>query len=456
MKRYCIILMLLCGVIVTAQKQILYGFDKIPQGLLVNPGAEVGYKSHIGVPVLSGISTNVNVSGVTVADLFRNDNVDFTTKLTNALNTLSTSDYAYINTQIEILSGGYQINERDYLSAGYYTELDAFLTIPRDFISLLRDGNAGFVGNSFVLSDVSVKTDLLSVLHFGITRKFNENFIGGVRFKIYSGLLNVTSTGNEGVFTTELGTTGIYEHSLDGVSLEANSSGFYNENNEIDMDVESILGNAFFGANLGFGFDIGFTYKLDDQFEWSASLLDFGFISYADKTRSGTVEGSYSFSGLEFQYDRLNANYWQELNDDFNANILRNENTESYSVLRPVKFNTALKYGFGKSRSEENCSDIGYNSYYDNAVGIHLHSVFHPIGGAFGLTGFYERKISENFNTKVTYTVDDFSYTNFGVGVSAYFWKLNMYGMIGNVLKLSDIADANTASFQLGINVILD
>ena len=66
------------------------------------------------------------------------------------------------------------------------------------------------------------------------------------------------------------------------------------------------------------------------------------FIGYSDRVRNGTVQGNYVFDGIEFQYDGTNPNYWQDLNDDLNDNIPRSENTESYSVMRPIKFNAAF------------------------------------------------------------------------------------------------------------------
>ncbi|WP_299617156.1 DUF5723 family protein [uncultured Tenacibaculum sp.] len=435
-------------------KHILYGFDKIPQGLLLNPGAETAYKYHIGVPLLSGISTSVNTSGFTLADLFSNDNIDFTTKFNNVVSNLGTNDYAYINSQIEVINAGYQLNKKDYISVGYYTEVDAFLKIPKDFAELIRDGNAGFLNRSFLFSNLAAKADVLGVIHAGITRKFNEKFIAGARLKIYSGALNVTSTGNTGSFTTRLGSSGIYQHSLTNINLNGYSSGLYDENNEFGVESSDITGNIFLGSNLGLGIDIGFTYAIDEQTEISASLLDVGFISYSNKVRNGTVEGNYIFDGIEFQFDNTNPDYWQQLNDEINARIPRSENTESYSVMRPVKFNFAGKYSFGKSRREENCADMSFNDYYDNAIGGQIFSVLTPIGPRFALTGFYERKLSERFNTRVTYTIDDFSSTNFGFGISANVWKLNIYTAVDNVLGLSNLGDANTASLQFGINFI--
>jgi len=55
-------LLLFCIVAIQAQnKKILYGFDAIPQGLLVNPGQENPYKSHIGIPVLSGLHIDAKI-----------------------------------------------------------------------------------------------------------------------------------------------------------------------------------------------------------------------------------------------------------------------------------------------------------------------------------------------------------------------------------------------------------
>ncbi|CAM1341987.1 DUF5723 family protein [Tenacibaculum amylolyticum] len=446
--------MISIGGIMSQNKQILYGFDEIPQTLLLNPGAVTNYKYHAGVPLLSGISTNASVSGFTIADLFRADNVNFNTKLDNVLNQLGTSDYVAINTQVEVINAGYKINERDYLSVGYYTELDAFFTIPKDFLQLIKDGNAGFINRNFLFSSVNVKADLLGVIHAGISRKMSEKLTIGGRVKLYSGALNVLSNNNRGSFTTRLGTDNIYVHTLSNVGVSAYSSGFYDANNEINLDARDIIGSTFLGSNLGLGFDIGVTYRIDPQTVFTASLLDIGFISYSEKTRNGTVNGNYTFSGIEFLYDSTNPDYWQQLNDDIDANILRENNRESYSVMRPIKFNAALQYQFGRTRSEESCSDISYKNYYDNAVGAQLYTIIRPIGPRFAMTGFYQRRISEKFNTKVTYTIDDFSYTNFGIGVSANVWKLNIYGVVDNVFQLSDIANANNASFQLGINMI--
>jgi hypothetical protein len=461
MKKVIYLFFLLCLLEVTAQnKQVLYGFDKIPQGLLLNPGAEPTYKYHIGIPFLSGVSFNGNISTITVADVFRDDGIgvfggtDFNVKLRNAIDKLGSNDYAYVNTQIDVINGGYKMNERDYLSAGFYTEADVFMKLPKDTFTLIDEGNAAYLNRAFLLSDISMKGDVLGVLHAGISRRINSRFTAGARLKIYSGSLNVTSTGNEGTFTTREGQDNIYLHTISGVDAEINSSGILNEDDEVNIDAGSAFGSTFLGGNFGLGFDIGFTYHYNEQIEFTASLIDIGFVSYSKNTRNAKINGSYTFSGIEFQYDSTNPNYWSDLQSDVDENFPRDENEESYTVMRPIKFHSSARYSFGRSRNESNCHDISFKDYYDNAVGGQLYSIFTPIGPRFAFTGFYERKFSNYLNTKVTYTVDDFSYTNFGIGVSANIWKLNVYGIVDNIFKLSDIADANRATFQVGVNLI--
>lgn len=440
-------------------KPVLYGFDHIPQSLLLNPGAKTTNRYHIGIPLFSGISANVGMSGITVADVFRSDGIsffsgtNFNSRLRSAIDRLSSDDYASINTQIEVLSGGLKINRRDYLSFGFYTEIDAFTTFPKDIFTLIDEGNAAFLNKTFSLSHLSVKSEVVGVWHVGVSRKYDDKLTVGGRFKLYSGAINVTSSSNEGYFTTVLGQDNIYEHSLSGIDAGAFSSGIYNENDEVDISAGEIIGNSFFG-NLGIGIDLGFTYSFDEQTQISASLLDVGFISYANKTRNYEVNGNYVFSGIDFQFDSQNADYWQELNDELEEQIPREENNNSYSVLRPIKFYGSFAYSFGKSRSVANCHDISYKNFYDNTVGGQLYTIFRPNGPRFALTGFYERKLSERFNTKFTYTIDDFSYSSIGMGLSARLGKVNVYGMLDNFFGIFDIADAHKASFQLGVNLI--
>jgi hypothetical protein len=55
---------------------------------------------------------------------------------------------------------------------------------------------------------------------------------------------------------------------------------------------------------------------------------------------------------------------------------------------------------------------------------------------------------------KATYTLDSFSYTNLGLGMSTKVGPVNFYVLADNLLSYADISKANSLSFQLGLNVV--
>jgi len=464
MKKAFLLLFLFCLSLNAQNKPILYGFDNIPQGLLVNPGMETTYRAHIGVPMLSGLFANANISGFSAADLFGDDGTgliagtDFTTKLRNVVNGLNDNkDYLSINAQIEVLSGGYKINDRDYVSGGFYTELDAFVGFPKDLFLLALDGNEPYINQNFYASDVNVKADILGVLHLGLTRKFNERFTAGARLKIYSGSLNVTSTRNEGTFVTRRtdALDGIYSNSLFNIDMAVQSSGILDEEDEVrDITPGSIFGGTVLSKNFGLGLDFGFTYHVNEQVEITGSFLDLGFLTYAKENRNAFLDGSYTFSGVTFMDS--STDYYQEFKDELEESVVFSENSESYTTSRPLKLNASVRYSFGQSRYESNCHDIRKKDFFDNAVGAQVYSIFRPNGMRLALTGFYERKFAEFLNTKVTWTVDDFSATNFGLGISSRIWKFNVYGGVNNIFGLADLSKSHTATAQFGINFLIN
>lgn len=435
---------------ISQNKQVLYGFAELPQTLLLNPGAETNYKFHIGVPLLSGVSLEASSTGFNLSDLFLNDNIPFNTKVSNVLNKLNTRDHIKLNTQIEVFNGGYRYND-SYFSFGFYQELDAIGYLPKDIIALIIEGNASNIGRSFNFSQINYRLDVIGALHFGVSHKINENLTIGGRFKLYSSALNMRSKNNRGTFTTEQGSN-IYTYYLENFDADFKTSGLV-ENNEYIIDFSTYLGSTFFGSNLGIGLDFGFTYHLSNQLELTASILDFGFIRHKKNVKNTTINGGYVFEGIEFDYENPNPNLWNEFDADIRAKLPVKDNDLSYTLWRPTKINSSIRYSFGKKTSKY-CYDNTFKDFYKYAVGAQLFSVFRPLGPQIALTGFYEARLSDNFQTKITYTLDDYSLYNIGVGVSSSIGKFNIFGMVDNLAQINNIASANSISFQLGMNLI--
>ncbi|RXM43809.1 DUF5723 family protein [Flavobacterium sp. YO64] len=439
-------------------KQILYNFTSIPQSSLVNPGADVSYKFYFGIPVLSGVSGNVGSSSFSAYDLFANNGVDFNDKVRNVINKSSANDKTQVNQQLEIFSGGFRVGgqeSKSYVSFGAYQEFDFLMYFPKDAAILAVDGNQNYMGKSFNLADINVRAEVLSVFHVGFHKKLNKKLVLGGRAKIYSSGANATSTKNSGYIYTAQGTgTNMYTQIIES-NLELRTAGIAKfTKDEYDGSIpKDIAHNTFFNGSLGLGFDAGLTYNIEDNLQLTASVLDVGFIRQSKDVETRTYKGSYKYDGVNPSFGATDEP--NDIIDDFEKAIPEEKLYNKYTTWRPVKFNSSIQYSFGETRSDEDCNCKGSSERkYLNAVGVQLFAMTMPKDPYAALTAFYKRSITEKLDVKATYTVDPYSYTNIGLGVSGTLGKLNMYVLVDNVFEYKDVSKANSIAFQFGFNFV--
>lgn len=440
--------------ILAQNKQILYNFDQLPQTLLLNPGEIVSQKWHTGIPFLSGFSTHVGSSDITIYDIYADDGVSINDKVSNLVYSLRSNDFAAINQQEELFNVGIRLkNKRDFLTFGFYQELDAIAYYPKDMAILFYEGNSN-IGERYSLNQVNFKAELLGVLHGGISRKIRDDLQIGARFKIYSGVFNMQTRQNKGAFSTELGLLNQYVHVLAGVDASFKTSGIFLPSGT-EVDPAYIRNKLLLGGNLGLGIDLGFTYLPKKQWTLSGSILDIGFINNKQNNKVYNVRGSFRFEGIEPNFDpNVTIDYWEDLKDEFEDELSYTKTSGSYISWRSTKVNAQLKYEFGEDRFDD-CYDAEVDQGYFNAVGGHLYTIFRPVAPQMTATVFYERKFTNSFRAKLTYTVDSFSFTNIGLGFSAKIGVFNIYGMADNLLGYQNLAKTNSASVQLGMNIII-
>jgi len=453
---YIVVLFLFIVVSISAQnKQILFGFEEIPQNLMNNPSATIDQKAHFSVPMLSGIYINAGLTGFNMSNLVINDGLDVNEKLSKLLNNTSRKDYYTVNQQLEVFNIGFRLNnvKKDYLSFGFYEEFDGILYHPKDLVTLAYEGNQD-LSKTFNLNDVSFKAELLGVLHVGINRKINKKITLGLRVKMYSSVFNATSRINSGVFSTNLGDNNIYQHRLSNMNMEMKTSGIVNANGELVAD-EKVYKQFLLSGNMGLGLDFGIDYKVNKKVKIKASLSDLGFIRHVKNTAVYKVKGNYIFDGLNLLFPEGDVvEYWSNLEDDIDEKIKTEVLSSKYTSLRSLKFNSSIGYKFGKSKSN-NCLRSEVDNPLSNEVGIQLFSIFRPRQPQFATSLYYYRRFSKHLQAKVTYTVSDFSATNVGAGFSTQMGAFNLYIMADNLIGFTDLSKSNQQSFQLGMNLIL-
>ncbi|MCZ8230141.1 DUF5723 family protein [Flavobacterium sp.] len=453
-----IVLLFFVTVFLAQNKAVLYNFKAIPQSLSLNPGADVSYRWYAGVPLLSGISANVGSTGFSAYDLFANNGVNFNTKLRNVIFSTSRNDRVSVNQQLEVFQGGFKVgdwNNTAYISFGMYEEVDVLSYIPKDLAILALDGNQNYLGKYFNLSDLNARAEMLSVFHVGYNKKINKKFTVGVRGKIYSSIFDARSTKNSGyLFTIPYSGNTVYEQII-SANMLLNTSGIAKYDDEgDDSDVaKDIQKRAFLGGNLGLGFDAGITYYPKKDIQITASILDIGFIRHTKEVESYRARGSYRYEGV--LPDFFSGTGGNNITEEFEKAFPRDTLYGSYTSWRPVKFNASAQYSFGQTEEEScNCKPDDGTENYNNSVGLQYFAMSTPRAPMMALTAFYRKKLFTGLEAKATYTVDSFSSKNIGLGLSTQIGSVNFYLMADNLLELQDVAKAQSASFQLGLNLI--
>jgi len=461
----CYLLIPLFGYFSYSQnKSLLFGFEEIPQSLLVNPATPMHQDYHFGIPFLSQIHFNGGASGVSVYDIFGGSNIDLNTRIRNQIYKMKETDFFTVNQQLELLNFGWRDRKGAYFSGGIYEELDFIFYFPKDLAILAWEGNRDHIGESFNLGQISGTAELLTVFHFGINKKVSKKLTLGGRAKIYSSIAHAKTTNNSGDFITTIGdgTTNIYEHHLVNVGFTIQTSGL------ISLDegdpAKKFLGRALLGGNLGLGFDVGANYEINRNWSLSASLIDVGAVFHTKDVETYESFGNHQVDGIEFLFPVLGVGdetfeYYDQIEDDFDDNIPLITQNESYVQFRPVKFYASVSYNFGEPNGTNDCNCLNgnYNDYkWRESLGLQVYSIARPKGPQATISAYYYRKITKSVSAKIAYTVDQYSASNLGFALSADMGWFNFYFTTDNILRYQNLAKAKNLSLQLGFNLKID
>lgn len=462
-----IVLFWACLVVQGQNKQLLYDFVEIPQAVMVNPGMETDFQWYGGVPALSGVMLQAGSSGISVNDIFADDGLDINDKFRDrAVFGMKPTDELSGTFQMEFLNFGFRGRNPDvFYTAGMYLEGDAIGYWFKDYAILAFEGNADRLNQRFDLGHLKTRGEMVNVFHFGINKKIDRNLTIGGRAKIYSSIFDFNSTKNKGYFVTTQGENNIYASTLNA-DMELRTSGLQalDDARENDNIAGTAIKRALFGGNLGVGFDLGFTYHLNEQTVLTGSLLDVGFIYHTNDTKNYALQGNATVEGVVITPEETinpDTDFWEDLIDEIEAFVPYEESTQSYIAFRPTKLYASLRYNFGEQVARRGNCECGINatrnsfrSKYANSVGGQVYMINRPRGPQAALTGFYQRRLGNILAVKGTYTVDKFSYTNLGLGLNFQLGPVNLYAMADNLLAYRNLADSRYTSFQLGLNII--
>ncbi len=478
--KHCLYLLLLlfCEFSFAQNNQILYDFDEIPQTLLLNPGAEISYDKHLGIPFLSNIYVQ---AGVTDKNITYNNIDTYSDKKSDVLRfvyeqDLGSNDYFVFNQQLEVLNAGFRLRNKDYyVSFGVYQQIEGFGSYPTDIVNLFYNGDdqngdgIPETGVPYNFNEIDLIAELTGVYHIGISKRMNESLNIGARIKLISGSLNISSSYNKGQYVLEH--TNQFNHSYRDMNFAFHSSGLMDIYGEsVIYDSSDVIPGLFFlNGNIGFAVDFGVTYHINDHLIASASILDLGSTKFSNKVTTYKTESDFVLNDDNYYNppEGSELDYWEDIFD--NSYVLEeipiDSLTSSFSSNRTPKINTSIKYQIKREKRKNTGKSVFRNisckmNYKEEELitefGLQTYTAIRPNKVIWAISPFVTHDFNRFLTAKVTYTYDQFSYKNIGVGISTHYKFFNLYATADNLLDLYKLKDTNYASFQFGMNLIFN
>ena len=290
----------------------------------LNP-AFANEQNYIAMPALGnfnvGINSNLgvddvlfNVNGRTA--LFLNPNVS----ASEFLSGINDKNKINENLKIQILGAGFkgfggyntiEINARQSLG----------VQVPGSILRLAKDG---VQNQTYDISDLHASAVGYAELALGHSRQINENLRVGAKLKVLLGIANVDAEVTKGQITLgEDSWTGVtnakLQASIKDLKFEMEEKERGAEGEETTHRYVSGIDDSSWGINgFGLAVDLGAEYKLDDNWKFSAALLDLGYIGWNTNFVASTngdkqvCTGDYKFNldddeahSFENEMDRL-------------------------------------------------------------------------------------------------------------------------------------------------------
>lgn len=251
--------------------------------------------------------------------------------------------------KLDIMNAGFKAFG-GYNTVGLNLRINLDAKIPGSLFELAKEG---VTNRTYDIKHLGVHANAYAELAFGHSRNIMPNLRVGAALKFLIGGGNVDAYLHRA--DLNLGTDGWIGTTDADIYTNIKGLEFKEKYNEDagrtyvnGVDVNSPGPNGF-----GLGLDLGASYTLNDDWEFSAAVLDFGFISWSN-TRLASTDGVQQVNTDSFTFnaddsaDNSFSNEWERLRDDLTGLYqLRNMgNPGSRTRMLAATLNFAAAYTF--------------------------------------------------------------------------------------------------------------
>lgn len=411
MKKILAIALLLCSHLIIAQPETtMLTMTGVSQHSNYNPAFVPNYKFVFSIGMVSA-HTHYSNSSFKYNDLVVKRGDSLVADLPHFEDQLNDKNYVTVATDVEVFRLGIKAGKRLYFN--WYVTNKAYgrQMIPKELVSLISNGNAGFVNQT---ASFAPQFEGLAYLEsaWGASYMVNDKLTVGGRIKLLRGVLNVTTE------NTDI-TMALDENYATTVSAQVNvkTSGIQSMDNEIDF--KNYL------KNKGLALDVGATLKVTKELTVGASLLDIGGINWNHDTYAYTLnksEATYTFEGIDLQ-KVLDGDddYMDALKDSIEEKFdLQEGAIGSYRTPLPGKMYLTASYAWKRNTT------FGALLFFEKFRGR-----FYP-----GFSASAHKEFGRIMGASLSYTAVNRTYGNFGLGLNLNLTPFQFYVVGDNLLRM--------------------
>ncbi|MES2567957.1 MAG: DUF5723 family protein [Bacteroidota bacterium] len=387
---------------------------------------------------------NISNSGFKLSDLVKQDSDGKTYyDFDNMISKTKKNNYLTTALHIDLLTFGFRIKKKNYLSFNVSNKMDLRMRYPQDFLNVLINGN----GADATIGQEQKFNFGVDMMHYtdvsvGFSREVIEKKLTlGVKVKYLMGQENIYTKKSDVSLTT-----GAQNFDLTAKSdIAIYTSGL--DTNSRSQQNFSPMRYFFNTKNSGVGIDLGANYILNNKWSVSASVLDLGFIEWKEATKnyvSANPGSSVTFSGVNLK-DFINdsttlAESFNKTIDSIAEQFKIEENVNTYRT----NLSTKIYLGGSYHINEKNfASLLLYGQFYDKKI--------HPAASlSFNTT------VGRWLNASISYSMLNRSYNNVGLGLVLNPGWFQWYVISDNVLGVLVMDKYNKAyvpAYTKNINV---
>ena len=450
--------------ILLAQNNTLYFMNRLPQYTEFNPAFQLSNKFYYNFP---SVKVKVANSGFNLKEILVKSTDNQTNSTDISLNKLAESlhktNFISADAFVQVFGFGFK-SEQGYWSFAINNKTNAFLQYPETLLDV-RKGNYDLETKQALpldFSNINISGLNYTEMALGFSRPFGNQLTLGAKAKFLKGAGAVKTNKTDILLTTQLDNNGQVETITADVDIDVRSASvpyeiFYNEKGIIDSVFinetslsEDYLDLFVFNGSWGMAFDLGATYQLTPKLSLAASVLDLGWIRWAENTKQITSKGSFTFDGLELIPDE---------NGKFNVDSLATLLTDSVMQSLSIK---DVSDPYATATIPKMIVSASYQLTDHFSVGAMLRADFYGKGARLSSTISSTLSFAKRWQLSSSYSFMHHAYNNLGFGISTNISAFNFY-LITDYIPVRFEKEPSflvplymqTVNIRLGFNLLL-